>query len=394
MYDAIVVGARCAGASTALLLARRGYRVLLLDKATFPADTMSTLYIHQPGVARLATWGVLDAVVASGCPRLDTITYQVCDVRLAASAATLGEIDCGYAPRRNVLDQILADAAVAAGAEFADGCVVRELRERDGRVTGVVFDSPTGTGSTADARLVVGADGMNSRVADLAGADPTLTDPRLSCVYYTIWSAVDVGFGFFERPGSWIAAIPTSGGATVVASYFPQQRFDQVRVDALGAHLAAVRDTAPELYEQIAGHEPAERLRGTGNQRNFFRRAYGPGWVLAGDAGHHRDTITAHGITNALVQAELLTDSIGDDLADPVRLDRALANFADARDTVLADGYRATLELAQLRVPASRLRMLQAIAEVPELTARYFAMVAGIVPIESVLTTELLELIT
>ncbi|RKT54664.1 NAD(P)/FAD-dependent oxidoreductase [Saccharothrix australiensis] len=393
MYDVIVVGARCAGAATALLLARRGHRVLLLDRARFPADTMSTLYIHQPGVARLARWGVLDAVVASGCPPLDTVHHHVADVRLSSPAPAADGASCGYAPRRRVLDAILVDAAVAAGAEFADGCRVRELRERGGRVTGVGYGTPGGGHAVADARLVVGADGMNSAVAGLAGAAVVAEHPKLSCVYYSAWTGVTGGFGFHERTGNWVARIPTHDGVTLVATYFPQDRFDEVRANALDAHLAAVAATAPELRDQLAYAERVDRLRGTGDQRNFFRAAAGPGWALVGDAGHHRDTITAQGITNALAQAELLADAIGDEVGDPGRLDAALRAFGRARDDALADGYRSTLELARLRVPPERLEFLRAISGTPALVERYFALTAGLLDSEEFLTPEVVALL-
>ena len=130
MFDVIVVGARCSGAATAMLLSRRGFRVLLVDRMTFPSDTLSTLYIHPPGVALLREWGVLPAVVASGCPRLDRSRYEVGGVRLDSGPFSG---DASYAPRRRVLDQILVDAAVAAGAEFRAGC----------RVTGPVWAGAT-----------------------------------------------------------------------------------------------------------------------------------------------------------------------------------------------------------------------------------------------------------
>jgi 2-polyprenyl-6-methoxyphenol hydroxylase-like FAD-dependent oxidoreductase len=393
MYDAVVVGARCAGASTALLLARRGYQVLLLDRARFPSDTMSTLYIHQPGVARLARWGVLDAVIASGAPRLDTITYTVDDVRLSSRTFPFEGVDSSYGPRRHVLDQALVDAAVAAGAEFSDGSSVVGVLTDGDAVTGVRFRAPSGAEVTAPARLVVGADGMRSKVADLVGAPIEVEDPRLSCVYYSCWVGLDTGFGFHERTGHWIATIPTHENATIVATYFPLDRFDEVRTDPRAAHLDAMATTAGEVFEQLAGGEQLGRLVGTGDQPNFFRQAAGPGWALVGDAGHHRDTITAQGISNAFLQAELLADALGDGLRDPEFRAAGLRTWAARRDEELIESYYSTLQLARLEVTEARLRMLRAIAASPELTADYFAVVAGIMPIEDMLTPELLDFI-
>jgi 2-polyprenyl-6-methoxyphenol hydroxylase-like FAD-dependent oxidoreductase len=393
MWDALVVGARCAGASTALLLARRGYRVLLIDRATFPSDTLSTLYIHQPGIARLEQWGLLDAVIASGCPRLETVSYHIQDLLLRGPVATMGNITATYAPRRQILDQILIEAAIAAGVEFADGCSLSGLLTEDNRVTGVRFRANGGDEVSEQARLVVGADGMRSRVADLAGATAVVEDPRLSCVYYTGWAGLSCGLGIREQPGSSIGTVPTHDGVTLVLTYFPQESFHQVKADPFQAHLDSIRRTAPDVFEEIAGTEPALRLHGTGDQQNFFRTAHGPGWVLVGDAGHHLDSITARGITNAFIQAELLTDEIGDGLPDSQHTDAALARFAKRRQDALIDVYQSTLETARLRVPDSRLKMLRSISREPALIERYFALVAGIISMDEFLTPALIKLL-
>ncbi len=394
MYDVIVVGARCAGAATALLLARRGYEVLLADRSTFPSDTMSTLYIHQPGVARLSRWGLAQAVEASGCPRLDTISYQIGELRLESPVPAWDQAQTALAPARRVLDQLLIDAAVAAGAQFRPEANLTALTWQDGRVAGAEFDRPAGGTLVERARLVVGADGKRSRVARLAGAATLTSTPPLSCVYYSAWTGLSTGFGFYEQPGRWVVQIPTNDGVTLVSTYFPQGEFPLIRAsDQLEHHLEAVRATAPPLADQLASGHRVDRLIGSGDQQNFFRQACGPGWVLVGDAGHHLDSITARGITNAFIQAELLDQAIGTDLRDLRRLDAALAAFAARRDDELADEYRGTLEVARLALTESRRQMLEAISESAELTERYFAVVAGIMAMEDFLTPELADLL-
>ncbi|MFB7908817.1 NAD(P)/FAD-dependent oxidoreductase [Kitasatospora sp. NPDC056076] len=380
-WDAVVVGARVAGAATALLLARAGRKVLLIDRAAFPSDTMSTLFIHQPGVAKLSEWGVLPALLDSGCPVLDTISYEVGGVRLAAPAPVMPGAPAAFAPRRQVLDQLLVDAAVKAGVEFVDRANLQELVHSDGRVTGVRFRTATGV-RTEYARLVVGADGMRSRVAQLVDAPLEVSDPRASCVYYTAWTGITTGFGFHESPGNWIVRIPTHDDITLISTYFPQDRFAEVKQDPFRHHLAAVRSTAPELYQQVAEADQVEAIIGTGDQQNYFRRGHGPGWVLVGDAGHHLDTISARGITNALLQAAFLAEELAVGTADPVRLDAALARFTRRRDEELTEPYQSTLELARLTVTPSRLEMLRTIAASPELTGRYFTVVAGMLGID------------
>jgi flavin-dependent dehydrogenase len=391
MWDVIVVGARCAGAATALLLARRGQRVLLLDRATFPSETMSTLYIHQPGVALLHRWNVLAPVIASGCPPITAVTHQVEDVRLHAPITSVGEVDATYAPRRRVMDQILAEAAVEAGAEFRPGCSLLDIAFEDGRAVGVRLRTDRGSLVTERAHLIVGADGMGSRVAETVRARIVIEDPRMTCIYYTGWTGIPAEFTMRERPGSWVATVPTHDGVTLVLTYFPQDRFREIRTDPLAAHRERVRAFAPELADQLAGGEQVEKLIGTANQRNFFRQANGPGWVLIGDAGHHRDSITARGISNAFIQAELLDEELAGDLADRPRLDAALSRFAERRDDALMEGYRSTLESARLHVDGPRLRMLRVINAMPGQTERFFALSGGLISMEEFMTPELIE---
>ncbi|SFS40556.1 FAD-dependent oxidoreductase [Saccharopolyspora flava] len=393
-FDAIVVGARCAGSPTAMLLARAGHRVLLLDRGEFPSDTISTHVIHQPGVAALARWGLLEQLRATGCPPLRHARYQVGDVRLAGCGRGVAGQRAGYAPRRFVLDDLLARAAVAAGAELREKCRVTGLvRDEDGRVVGVRGEH-RGVEFTERAALVVGADGMRSSVAAHAGAAFTTWDERLSCAYYSYWTGVPADLEIYEEPGSWVAATPTHGHATLVLTYFPQSRFRAVRADARRAHLQRVRDTAPELFERLQGGEQVERLRGSGDQQNFFREATGPGWVLVGDAGHHKDSITARGISDAFGQAESLARHISGELDSPSRLDAALGGFAAERDGALRPGYEATLSVARMVPPNEhRMALLRAIQRDEELTSIYFDAFAGATDITALYTPRLRELL-
>jgi flavin-dependent dehydrogenase len=393
MYDAIVVGARCAGSPTAMLLARAGYRVLLLDRAEFPSDTLSTHLVHPPGVAALARWGLLDRVRDSGCPPLARATYEVADVRLEGCGRGVDGQQAWYAPRRHVLDAILVDAAVAAGADFRGRCSVTGLlRDATGRVVGVEARH-RGQRFTARAPLVIGADGMRSAVARLCGAPYTVHDPRLTCAYYTYWTGLPAEFELYERPGGWVGAVRTHDDATLVLAYVPQSRFDEVRADAMRAYEAQVRATAPALYARMRDARQVERLRGTGDQQNFFRQAHGPGWALVGDAAHHKDSLTARGISDAFLQAETLVGHVTPHLGDPVRQDDALHRYAGDRDRLLTEGYQATLAVARLETPESRLSLLRAVQSDPELTTTYFDMVAGAASASALYTPRLLAML-
>ncbi|MCD0447743.1 FAD-dependent monooxygenase [Actinocorallia sp. API 0066] len=375
MYDVIVVGARCAGAGTALLLAASGRKVLVLDRARPGADKLSTLYIHPPGTERLGAWGVLDDVAGTGAPALTRQSYEVADIRLEGPIPGVA-----YAPRRTVLDALLAEAAAKAGADVRHRCTVLGLLEDDGRVTGVRYRTPRGAVEEARSRLVVGADGMRSTVARLVGAAEYQEHPKLSCAYYSYWDGVETGFEQYQREGHWIGAIPTNDGQTLVAAYFRQAEFERIRADAETAYTENIRLTAPSLHERLRGASRAAQLYGTGDQRNFLRTATGPGWVLVGDAGHHKDSLTARGITDAFLQAELLAGPEAPD--DP---DAAARRFADQRDGILLANYRSTLAVARLAVEPERLALLRTVQAAPELTEKYFAAAAG-----SVAATDLL----
>jgi flavin-dependent dehydrogenase len=378
-----------------MLLARAGHRVLLLDKGAFGSDVLSTHLIHQPGVAALARWGLLDTVLATGCPPLDPVSYEVADIRLEGLARGVEGQRAGYAPRRRVLDPVLVEAAIAAGVEYREKCQVTGLLyDEEGRVVGVRGKYSGGGGFTERARLVIGADGMRSTVAELAEAPYTILNERLTCAYYAYYTGVPATLELYERAGSWVAAVATNDEATLVLAYFPQSRFDEIRADAHAAYLEQIRTTAPSLYGRIDGREPVERLRGTGDQQNFFRRAAGPGWALVGDAGHHKDSITARGISDAFLQAECLVKHAGERLGgDPADLDKALTSYGEERDATLVPGYEATLSVARLDPHEQRLSLLRAVRQDSELTSIYFDTVAGIGTASALYTPKLLALL-
>ncbi|MET8727419.1 NAD(P)/FAD-dependent oxidoreductase [Streptomyces parvus] len=395
MYDVIVVGARCAGAPAAMQFARAGYRVLLVDRSAFPADKLSTLYIQQTGVLQLQRWGLLDAVKASGCPALDHVVYELGDdIRVEGCAEPVDGVTAAYAPRRSILDKILVDAAVAAGVEFRDDCGVTGLVEEDGRVRGVRLTTGGGGTETVErARLVVGADGMRSTVAGLVGAPKTVEHPKLTCAYYTFWKGPRTHFELYEGPTGWVSAVPTND-AVLISAYYPQHRFTEVKARAQEAYLENIRDNAPHLHAQLEGAEQVERLYGTGDQQNFFRQAWGPGWALIGDAGHHKDSLTARGISDAFAQAQMLVDRVGTTLDSEEALDLALKSFAEERDQTFMENYQATLLVAEASARDKRRMLLRAVASDPDHIRRYFNTVAGLRPVSELYTPELLALLT
>jgi flavin-dependent dehydrogenase len=315
MYDAIVVGARCAGSPTAMLLARKGYRVLLLDRASFPSDTLSVHYIHQPGVARLQRWGLLDEVAASNCPPVRTQRFDVGPFALTGAPPPTDGASDGYAPRRTVLDTILVDAAGTAGVEVRERFSVNELVADGERVVGIRGHAAGGAPVTETARIVVGADGLHSLVARGVQAPAYDTRPTSTCAYYSYWSDLPVtGVEIYSRPGRLISVGPTNDGQTLAIVYWPVAAFREVRTDVEGAFRDALA-LAPDLTERARAGRRSERFRGTADLPNYLRRPYGPGWALVGDAGYHKDPITAQGISDAFRDAELLAEAIDDGFA-------------------------------------------------------------------------------
>jgi flavin-dependent dehydrogenase len=376
MYDAIIVGARAAGSPTAMLLARKGHRVLVVDRASFPSDTLSTHYIHQPGVARLRRWGLLDRLIATGCPPSRQLTFDVGPFALTGTPPPSDDVAEGYAPRRTVLDKLLVDAAAEAGAEIRTGFPVDELVFEDGAVVGVR------SGDTVErARVVVGADGRNSLVARVAQAPEYDTRPGLACAYYTYWGGVDSGdVELYPREGRMVmGGAVTHDGLQIVIAFWPRAEFHAVRADVERSFHDALA-LAPPLAERLATGERADRFYGIGDLPFYYRKPYGLGWALVGDAGYHKDPITAQGITDAFRDSELLTDALDAGFTGARPLEEALADYERRRNEETRGLYGLTQEFASLAPPSPEQQALfGALRTNPEDTNRFFGVVAGTV---------------
>ena len=250
-YDVIVVGARCAGSPTAMLLARAGHRVLVVDRATFPSDTISTHLVHPPGVAALRRWGLLDRVIATGCPPIHTYSFDFGPFTLAGAPGT-ADFPVAYSPRRTVLDKLLVDAAAEAGAEVREGFTVSDVIVEDGRVTGVRGHSKGGPTVTEHAGVVVGADGVHSVVARTVRPDQYHDKPRLQCSYYTYYSGLpmDGRFEVYLRPPRAFAVWPTNDDLTLVIGGWPFAEFEANRTDIEG-NLQKKFELVPAFAERL-----------------------------------------------------------------------------------------------------------------------------------------------
>ena len=212
--DVIVVGARCAGASTAMLLARQGLDVVIVDRAELPSDTLSTHALSRGGVVQLDRWGLLDEVVASGAPTIRSLTFRFEGGSLIKEIKDRAGVDHLLAPRRHVLDAILLAAAEKAGASVQTGVsVTGTLTDATGRVTGVALRDRDGTSRELHARFVIGADGLRSRIARSVGAR-TIEDrgPTGTTTYAYVAGLGAEGFEFHLGDRAFAGVFPTHGG--------------------------------------------------------------------------------------------------------------------------------------------------------------------------------------
>jgi 2-polyprenyl-6-methoxyphenol hydroxylase-like FAD-dependent oxidoreductase len=307
-FDVVVVGARVAGAATALLLARQGLRVVAVERARRGDDTNSTHALMRGGTALLQRWGLLERVVAAGTPAIRQTRFHYPGESSTVSIKPAAGVDALYAPRRTVLDPILVEAATAAGADVRFGVAVTDLtRDADGRVTGVVGRDRSGGAVELGAGLVVGADGRDSLVARRAGARTVRVGAGASAFVYGYWPDLPtVGYEWFYRPGGSAGLIPTNDGQVCVFAGLPAGRFaDEVRGDLPGLYRRVLKEVTGAAFGRLAA-EPPRRLRAFPGRPGFAPQAWGPGWALVGDAGYYVDPLSTHGMTDALRDAQLL----------------------------------------------------------------------------------------
>jgi flavin-dependent dehydrogenase len=330
-YDAVIVGARVAGAATAMLLGRAGLRVLLLDRSRYGADTLSTHALMRSGVLQLHRWGLLDSIVDAGTPPIRRTTFRYAHEDVSVGIKAGHGIDALYAPRRTVLDPVLVDAAAAACADVRYGVTVSDVRrDARGRVTGVEGHDETGRTLAVDADIVIGADGLRSTVAARVGAPIEHQARAASAVVYGYWSDVDTdGYEWAYRSGVAAGLIPTNDGLTCVFAGGPPWRIGRGGrrvVDDI------VHSASPAIAERLAAGTPPAGVRFFSGQPGFLRRATGPGWALVGDAGSWKDPISTRGIADALRDAELLARAIVAAASGEVSERQAMSDYQMVRN--------------------------------------------------------------
>jgi len=356
-YDAIIVGARCAGSPVAALLARKGYRVLVVDRATFPSDTLSTHVVHPLAVAALERWGLLDRLKATGCPPIHTYAFDFGPFTLTGSPGTT-DTPVAYCPRRTVLDKLLVDAAAEAGVEIREGFVVEEVLTEEGRVVGIKGHSKGAPAVTERARVVIGADGRHSMVAAAVRPEQYNERPPLLAPYYTYWSNLPMEgrFETYIRPYRGFAAAPTHDGLTLTVGGWPHTEFDANKKDVEGNFLKLF-DGVPAFADRVRGAKREAPFAGAPTL-NFFRRPFGPGWVLVGDAGYTKDPITAQGIQDAFRDAEQCVAALDQSFTGARSFDEAMGEYQRNRDEQSMPMYEFTCQLATLEPPPLEMQQL------------------------------------
>lgn len=343
-YDALIVGARCAGAATAMLLARAGAKVLVVDREPAGSDTMSTHALMRCAVEQLDRWGLLENLIAAGTPRVRWTTFHYGAKSYPVEIRPSGGIDGLIAPRRSLLDGELVTAARAAGAEVRHRTsLVGLVHDATGRVRGARLSPAQGSDYEVSADLVIGADGRRSTLARHVKAQTLIETPnRSGCVYAYFEGIRDRGYQWFYDTRATAGAIPTNSGLHCVFAAVPDGVFRAARsgADPKALLLTLAAKANAEVARELVEADLRERPILFSGANGHLRQSQGPGWALVGDAGYFKDPVSAHGISDALRDAELLSRAVLGAKPD------ALASYQDTRDALSRDLFRTTDRMA------------------------------------------------
>ena len=372
MYDAIIVGARCAGSPLAILLARQGAHVLLVDRATFPRDIPHGHFIHRHGPRRLRNWGLLDKVAAR-TPAVTNMIFDLGDFPLLARNLVEDGVAWGYGPRRTTLDKILVDTAVEGGAELREGFSVDNYVFEDGKVVGIQGRGPNGREVVERGTITIGADGRNSKLARTVQAPIYNYVPPILCYYFSYWSGVEAeDFELYVRDERRVVifSFKTENDLFVIFVGMPMEGLPQIRRDIEGSFMQAL-EVVPQFAERVRAGHREEGFYGASDLPNFYRKPYGPGWALVGDAGLHKDPYFALGICDALRDVEFLASAIGEGLVGKLTMHEALARYEKRRNEASALDYEENLAAARFTPsPPELLDIRAAVRKRPEEATR------------------------
>jgi 2-polyprenyl-6-methoxyphenol hydroxylase-like FAD-dependent oxidoreductase len=353
-YDAVIVGARCAGAATAMLLARQGARVLIVDRSREIGDTLSTHILMRPAVAMLHRWGLLDRIIEADTPLVQRTQFhyesQVLDIPIKPADG----LDGLYSPRRWLLDRVLCDAAEEAGAELHTGVSCDSvLRDATGRVVGISLRSSDGEAHAVSADIVIGADGRQSIVAREVGAKVIASSDDRSATYYGYFDGIpNEGYRWYYGKGIAAGLVPTTNGAhCLFTSCLPEELQTRFGSEPLAGMTTMLAHWDAPLAAELAERGPIDRLRRYPGAPGHILACSGDGWALVGDAGYFKDPASAHGITDAFLDADRLSRALG-------RTPGNASSYQVERDRFAPELFRITQRMASLKWEIPELQAL------------------------------------
>ena len=391
MYDAIVVGARCGGSPTAMLLARHGLKVLLVDKATFPSDVISTHIVWPHGAEVLGRWGLLAKLADTGVPPIcRRMTFDVGPFALHGTIPDANDGMGGFCPRRRVLDSLLVQAAAESGVEVREGFTVDDLLAHADVVEGIRGHGQGAQPVEERARIVIGADGVHSFVARAVRALEYDRQPTAACGYYSYFSGIEQDdLELYVRDHHAFGGAPTNDGLHLVMVNWPANDFATVRADVDACVWRALA-SAPDFAARVRDGRRQETWYGTAGVPGYLRKPYGPGWALVGDASYNRDPITAQGISDAFIDAEVLVEeAVVPWLSDRGAFAELFAAHEAARNQRVRSMYEFTTQLAALEPPPPEMQALfGALRGNQDATNAFLSAISGAIPLSDFMSRE------
>ncbi len=391
MYDAIVVGARCGGSPTAMLLARRGLKVLLVDKATFPSDTISTHIVWPHGAEVLGRWGLLPRLADTGVPPIcRRMTFDVGPFALHGTIPDANDGMGGFCPRRTVLDSLLVQAAAESGVEVREGFTVDDVLAPDDVVEGIRGHAQGAPSVEERARIVIGADGVHSFVARAVRAPAYDCQPIAACGYYSYFSGIEQDdLELYVRDRHAFGGAPTNDGLHLVMVNWPASDFPTVRAD-VDACVWRALESGPDFAARVREGRRQEKWYGTAGVPGYFRKPYGPGWALVGDASYNRDPISAQGISDAFIDAGMLVEeALVPWLSGRGTFEELFAAHETARNERVRSMYEFTTHLAALEPPPPEMQALfGALRGNQDATNAFLSAISGAIPLSDFMSSE------
>ena len=322
---------------------------------------------------------------AVGTPAIEQLSLHIDDASLLSTAPQGKSVSTDFTPRRSYLDRILVDAAIAAGTEVRDHFTVKELVWSQDRVIGIKGAQRGGQTVTELAKIVIGADGARSTVAEAVSAEKYIDAGTHTCAHYAYYSGVTeqnnlANVYFLTNPQRFYITFPTNDDLHLVLLFWPAAMAKTVGGDVASAYAESLH-LIPDLEAQVASGHRETRITGTHLLPNYFRRGHGPGWALVGDALMHRDPISAQGITNALTHASMLAEELTAALQQGHNLDMAARTYDHRQFIALKPMFDYTVHLAKLQPLSTEVKqMIPQVTNDPLATSAFVGAFMGSAP--------------